>query len=103
VTAGKLFLLVGGTAPKPLFAEFHSAAAHRSGAFPPVSGRDFLQTAKLAYQHNRKLPRKGKRHFFKNPSGSQSRSQRETLFKGLGVLPQQAKPAVSGIDGNRRF
>ena len=41
MTAGSLFLLVGGTAPKPLFAEFHSAATHRSGAFSPASGGDF--------------------------------------------------------------
>ncbi|MEY8576351.1 hypothetical protein AALD01_18755 [Oscillospiraceae bacterium 21-37] len=39
--AGKLFLLVGGTAPKPLFAEFHSVATHRSGAFSPAPGGDF--------------------------------------------------------------
>ena len=96
-------LLVGGRAPKPLFAEFHSAAAHRSGAFSFRPRRRFLKPARLAYQHNRKLPRKGNRHFFKNLSGSQSRSQRETLFKGLGMLPQQAKPAVSGIAGNRGF
>jgi hypothetical protein len=88
VTAGKLFLLVGGTAPKPLFAEFHSAAAHRSGTFFPAPGGGFLKTARLAYQHNRKLSRDRKRHF-QNPSGSQSRSQRETLFKGLGMLPNK--------------
>ena len=82
-------LLVGGTAPKPLFAEFHSAAAHRSGAFSFRPRRRFLKPARLAYQHNRKLPRKGNRHFFKNPSGSQSRSQRETLFKGFGMLPNK--------------
>ena len=82
-------LLVGGRAPKPLFAEFHSAAAHRSGAFSFRPRRRFLKPARLAYQHNRKLPRKGKRHFFKNPSGSQSRSQRETLFKGFGMLPNK--------------
>ena len=89
VTAGSLFLLVGGTAPKPLFAEFHSAATHRSGAFSFRPRRRFLKPARLAYQHDRKLPRKGKRHFFKNPSGSQSRSQRETLFKGFGMLPNK--------------
>lgn len=82
-------LLVGGRAPKPLFAEFHSAAAHRSGAFSFRPRRRFLKPARLAYQHNRKLPRKGNRHFFKNPSGSQSRSQRETLFKGFGMLPNK--------------
>ena len=43
VTAGSLFLLVGGTAPKPLFAEFHSAAAHRSGAFLPRPRRRFFE------------------------------------------------------------
>ena len=57
--------------------------------FFPRLGKDFLKTARLAYQRNRKLPHKGKRHFFKNPSGSQSRSQRETLFKGLGMLPNK--------------
>ena len=88
MTAGSLFLLVGGTAPKPLFAEFHSAATHRSGAFSPAPGGDFLKTARLAYQHNRKLSRDRKRHF-QNPSGSQSRSQRETLFKGFGMLPNK--------------
>jgi len=98
-----LFCLLVAPAPKPLFAEFHSAAAHRSGAFPPASGRDFLQTAKLAYQHNRKLSRKGKLHFFKKPSGSQSRSQRETLFKGFGMLPNKqnlrfpASPEIVGL------
>jgi hypothetical protein len=48
-------------------------------------------------------PAKGSGIFSKNLSGSQSRSQRETLFKGFGMLPQQAKPAVSGNAGNRRF
>ena len=88
VTAGKLFLLVGGTAPKPLFAEFHSAATHRSGAFSPAPGGGFLKTARLAYQHNRKLSRDRKRHF-QNPSGSQSRSQTSgaVCSKGLGYFP----------------
>ena len=36
-------LLVGGRAPKPLFAEFHSAAAHRSGAFLSRPRRIFLE------------------------------------------------------------
>ena len=106
VTAGSLFLLVGGTAPKPLFAEFHSAAAHRSGAFSFRPRRRFLKPARLAYQHNRKLPRKGNRHFFKNPSGSQSRSQRETLFKWFGMLPNKQNlrfPASPGTSGFERL
>ena len=98
-----LFCLLVAEPPNPLFAEFHSVATHRSGAFSFRPRRRFLKPARLAYQHNRKLPRKGNRHFFKNPSGSQSRSQRETLFKGLGVLPQQAETAVSGNAGNRGF
>ena len=99
-------LLVGGRAPKPLFAEFHSAAAHRSGAFSFRPRRRFLKPARLAYQHNRKLPRKGNRHFFKNPSGSQSRSQRETLFKGFGMLPNKQNlrfPASTGTAGFERL
>ena len=83
------FCLLVAPAPKPLFAEFHSSATHRSGAFSPASGGDFLKTVRLACQYNRKLLRKWKRHFFKNPSGSQSRSQRETLFKGFGMLPNK--------------
>ena len=84
-----LFCLLVAEPPNPLFAEFHSAATHRSGAFSFRPRRRFLKPARLAYQHNRKLPRKGNRHFFKNPSGSQSRSQRETLFKGFGMLPNK--------------
>ena len=88
VTAGSLFLLVGGTAPKPLFAEFHSAAAHRSGAFPPVSGRDFLQTARLAYQHNRILPRKWKGQFFKKVrQACRAAASVKRCSKGLGCFP----------------
>ena len=64
--AGNQFLLVGGSRPQTLFAEFYSAATHRSGAFPPAPGGDFLKTARLAYQHNRNLLCKGKRHFSKS-------------------------------------
>ena len=96
------FCLLVAPAPKPLFAEFHSSATHRSGAFSPASGGDFLKTVRLACQYNRKLLRKWKRHFFKNPSGSQSRSQRETLFKGFGMLPNKQNlrfPATLEIAG----
>ena len=99
-----LFCLLVAEPPNPLFAEFHSVATHRSGAFSFRPRRRFLKPARLAYQHNRKLPRKGKRHFFKNPSGSQSRSQRETLFKGFGMLPNKqnlrfpASPGTAGIE-----
>jgi len=44
--------------------------------------------------------------FFKNPSGSQSRSQRETLFKGLGMLPNKQNlrfPASPGTAGFERL
>ena len=98
------FCLLVAPAPKPLFAEFHSSATHRSGAFSPASGGDFLKTVRLACQYNRKLLRKWKRHFFKNPSGSQSRSQRETLFKGFGMLPNKqnlrfpASPEIVGFE-----
>jgi hypothetical protein len=47
VTAGKLFLLVGGTAPKPLFAEFNSAATHRSGAFLSHPSAGFLKNGEI--------------------------------------------------------
>ena len=47
VTAGSLFLLVGGTAPKPLFAEFHSAATHRSGAFLSHPWRIFFENGEV--------------------------------------------------------
>ena len=103
VTPKICFCLLVAPAPKPLFAEFHSAATHRSGAFSPAPGGDFLKTVRLACQYNRKLLRKWKRHFFKNPSGSQSRSQRETLFKGFGMLPNKqnlrfpASPEIVGL------
>ena len=96
-------MLVGGTAPKPLFAEFHSAAAHRSGAFSSRPRQRFFgkrQGWLTSIIANCPVSGNG---IFQNPSGSQSRSQRETLFKGLGMLPQQAKPTVYGIAGNRRF
>lgn len=91
VTARKLFLLVDGTAPKPLFAEFHSAAMHRSGAFfsrPP--GGDFLKKTRLAYQHNRKLSHNRKRHFSKSVRLAEPQpDQQSGLFKGLGILPNK--------------
>ena len=90
VTAGKLFLLVGGTAPKPLFAEFHSAATRRSGAFSPAPGGDFLKTARLAYQHNCKLSRDRERHFSKSVRLAEPQpDQWSGLFKGLGIFPNK--------------
>ena len=75
--------------------------------FSPIFGGDFLITARLAYQHNRKLPHKGKRHFFKNPSGSYSRSQRETPFKGFEMFPNRQNlrfPASPGtVDFERLY
>lgn len=75
--------------------------------FSPIFGGDFLITARLAYQHNRKLPHKGKRHFFKNPSGSYSRSQRETPFKGFEMFPNKQNlrfPASPGtVDFERLY
>ena len=83
-------MLVGGTAPKPLFAEFHSAATHRSGAFSSAPGGDFLKTARLAYQRNRKLSRNRKRHFSKSVRLAEPQpDQWSGLFKGLGILPNK--------------
>ena len=100
-------MLVGGTAPKPLFAEFHSAAAHRSGAFSPALGGDFLKTARLAYQHNRKLSRDRKRHFSKSVRLAEPQpDQRSGLFKGLGILPNKQNlrfPALPGTAGFERL
>ena len=82
-------LLVGGRAPKPLFAEFHSAAAHRSGAFSSRPRQRFFgkrQGWLTSIIANCPVSGNG---IFQNPSGSQSRSQRETLFKGFGMLPNK--------------
>ena len=80
--------LLVAPAPKPLFAEFHSAAAHRSGAFAPASGGDFLQTARLAYQHNRILPRKWKGQFFKKVrQACRAAASVKRCSKGLGCFP----------------
>ena len=90
VTAGKLFLLVGGTAPKPLFAEFHSAAARRSGAFflPPAEifrkWRGWL-TSIIA-----NFPVEGNGIFSKSVRLVEPQpDQRRGLFKGLGMLPNK--------------
>ena len=96
----KAVLLVGGTAPKPLFAEFHSAATHRSGAFFSTPGGDFLKTAKLAYQRNRKLSRDRERHFSKSVRLAEPQpDQRSGLFKGFGIFPNKQNlrfPALPG-------
>ena len=84
-----LFCLLVAEPPNPFSQNFILRLRTVPALFPSAPGGDFLQPARLAYQHNRKLPRKGNRHFFKNPSGSQSRSQRETLFKGFGMLPNK--------------
>ncbi len=57
--------------------------------FSPPPAEIFCKRRGWLYRYNRKLLRKGKRHFFKNPSGSQRSSQRETLFKGFGMLPDK--------------
>lgn len=77
---------------------FCGCAPFRCFSLPPPA-EIFWKTTRLAYQHNRKLSRKWKRHLFKNPSGSQSRSQRETLFKGLGMLPNNQNPQFSASPG----
>ena len=51
-------------------------------------------------------PAKGSGIFSKNLSGSQSRSQRETLFKGFGMLPNKQNlrfPASPGTAGFERL
>jgi hypothetical protein len=92
--------------PNPFSQNFILRLRTVPALFFPRLGKDFLKKARLAYQRNRKLPHKGKRHFFKNPSGSQSRSQRETLFKGLGMLPNKQNlrfPASPGTAGFERL
>jgi hypothetical protein len=42
-----LFCLLVAPAPKPLFAEFHSAAAHRSGAFLSLPSAGFLKNGEI--------------------------------------------------------
>ena len=99
-----LFCLLVAEPPNPFSQNFILRLRTVPALFPSAPGGDFLQPARLAYQHNRKLPRKGNRHFFKNPSGSQSRSQRETLFKGFGMLPNKqnlrspASPEIVGFE-----
>jgi len=63
VTAGKLFLLVGGTAPKPLFAEFHSAATHRSGAFLSRPSAGFLKNGEIGTPAKSQPPASPRQNF----------------------------------------
>ena len=90
VTPEVCFCSLVAPAPKPLFAEFHSAATHRSGAFflPPAEifrkWRGWL-TSIIA-----NFPVEGN-GIFQNPSGSQSRSQTSgaVCSKGLGCYPNK--------------
>ena len=63
VTVGKLFLLVGGTAPKPLFAEFHSAATHRSGAFLSRPSAGFLKNGEIGTPAKSQPPASPRQNF----------------------------------------
>ena len=81
------FCLLVAPAPKPLFAEFHSAATRRSGAFSPAPGGDFLKTARPAYCHNRNLPIKGNGIFSKIRQARRAAASVKRCSKGLGYFP----------------
>ena len=107
VAAGKLFLLVGGAAPKPLFAEFHSAAARRSGAFFLPPAEIFRKWRGWLISIIANFPVEGNGIFSKSVRLVEPQpDQRRGLFKGLGMLPNKQNlrfPASPGTAGFERL
>lgn len=65
VAAGSLFLLVGGSYPNPLFAEFHSAATHRSSAFLSRPSAGFLKNREIGTPAKSQTPASPRQNFLK--------------------------------------
>lgn len=88
VAAGKLFLLVGGSSPQTPFRRisFCGCAPFRRFSIPPFGG-DFLKTVRMVYQHDRKLVRRWKRHFFKIRQARRAAASVKRCSKGLGCFP----------------
>ena len=98
-----LFCLLVAPAPKPLFRRisFCGYAPFRRFSLPPLA-EFFRKWRGWLISIISNCPVKGNGTFSKNPSGSQSRSQRETLFKGFGMLPNKQNlrfPATLEIAG----